>query len=108
MFLIDDRDSVEFDEFEEAGKCSELFKKSLLWFDDDIKDSFFNFVLYGMLFKLTENNRVSKVNIENTLGKEFFDKISESKELLRLDDSLEGFFKKSFLVNDFLEKKNLF
>ena len=61
-----------------------------------------------MLFKLTENNRVSKVNIENTLGKEFFDKISESKELLRLDDSLEGFFKKSFLINDFLEKKNLF
>ena len=108
MFLIDDRDNVEFDEFEEAGKCSELFKKSLLWFDDDIKDSFFNFVLYGMLFKLTENNRVSKVNIENTLGKEFFDKISESKELLRLDDSLEGFFKKSFLVYDFLEKKNLF
>ena len=105
MSLIDDRDNVEF---EEGGKCSELFEKSLLWFDDNIKDSFFNFVLYSMLFKLTENNRVSKENIENKLGKEFFDKISESKELLRLDDSLEGFFKKSILVNDFLEKKKLF
>ena len=61
-----------------------------------------------MLFKLTENNRVSKENIQSTLGKEFFDEICESKELLRLDNSLEGFSKKCTLANDFLEKKNLF
>ena len=108
MFLIDDRDDVEFDEFGETRKCSELFKKSLLSFDDDIKDSFFNSVLYEILFKLTENNRVSKKNIESPLGKEFFDEISKSKELLRLDDSFERFFKKCILVNDFLEKRNLF
>ena len=108
MFLIDDRDDVEFDEFGETGHCSELFKKSFLSFDDDIKDSLFNSVLYGMLFKLTENDRVSRKNIESTLGKEFFDEISESKELLQLDDSIEGFFKKCVLVNDFLEKKDLF
>ena len=31
MFLIDDRDDVEFDELGETGKCLELFKKSLLY-----------------------------------------------------------------------------
>lgn len=56
----------EFDEFKEASKCSELFLKSLLPFDDDTKDSFFYSVLYGLLFELTENNRVSKYNIEST------------------------------------------
>ena len=71
MFVICDRDDVEFDEFGETGTCSELFKKSFLSFDDDIKDSLFNSVLYRMLFKLTENDRVSRKNIESTLGKEF-------------------------------------
>ena len=108
MFVIYDRDDVEFDEFGETGTCSELFKKSFLSFDDDVKDSLFNSVLYRMLFKPTENDRVSRKNIESTLGKEFFDEISESKELLQLDDSIEGFFKKCVLVNDFLEKKDLF
>ena len=61
-----------------------------------------------MLFKLIENNRVSKENIESTLGKKFFDEICESKESLQLDDSLEGFFKKCILVNDFLEKRTCF
>ena len=92
MVIIDNRDEVEFDEFKEASKCSELSKKSPLLFHDNIKDSFFNSVLYGLLFKLTENNRVSKDNIESALGKEFFDKLKEPKELLQLVDSLECFF----------------
>ena len=105
MFIIDIRDEVEFDEFKEVSKCSELSLKSLLSFDDYIKHSFFNSGLYGLLFKLTENNRVSKDDIESTLGKKVFDKLNESKELLQLDDSLEGFFKKCVLANGFLEKK---
>ena len=32
----------------------------------------------------------------------------ESKELLWLDDSLDGFFKECAHVNEFLEKKTLF
>lgn len=59
---------------------------------DNIKDSFFNSALYGLLFKLTKNNRFSKDNKESALGKEFFGKLSESKEFLQLDDSCEGFF----------------
>lgn len=39
MFFIEDRINVEFDELDSSGKCSELFKKSLL-FDDGIKGFF--------------------------------------------------------------------
>ena len=69
MFIINNKDTVEFDEFKEPSKRSELFKKSLLLFDDNIKDYFFNSVLYELLFKPTENNRVPKNNMESTLGK---------------------------------------
>ena len=57
------------------------------------------------MFELTENNRISKENIESILSKEFFEAMFESKELLWLDDSLNGFFKECALVNKFLEKK---
>ena len=67
IFIIENRDEVEFDEFKEASKCSELSKKSPLSFHDNIQDSFFNSVLYGLLFKLTENNRVSKDNRKSNL-----------------------------------------
>ena len=42
------------------------------------------------------------------MGEEFYKDISDCKELLRLDNSLNNFFKKCALVNQFLEKKNLF
>lgn len=94
MFFIEDRNNIEFDEFEENGKCAELFKKNLLSFDDDVKDSFFNAVPYGLIFKLKEN-------IEGTLGKQFFEDMNESKELLRLDDSLDDFLRSVVALTNF-------
>ena len=57
------------------------------------------------MFKLTENTSVPKDNIEDTPGEGFFNNMSESKELLQLDDYLDIFLKKYALVNEFLEKK---
>ena len=82
-----------------------IFFKSLLLLDDNINDSFFNSVLYGLLFKLTKNNRVSKDNKEGALGKEFFGKLSESKKFLQLDDSCEGFFFKYVSLSMVVQKK---
>ena len=87
MFAIDHKDNVEFDEFGGAGKCSELLKQSLSLFDDDITDSLFNSVLYGIQFKLTENNSFKRGHRNHTRN-EIFAKISESKKLLQLNDSL--------------------
>ena len=76
--------------------------------DCDIKNSFFDAILYGLLFKLSEDNKVSKENIKNFLGEEFFDKFMKEKNSLQLNDSLKRFFKKCHLVNDLLETKGLF
>ena len=77
-------------------------------FQGDLKDSFINAILYGLLFHLTEDNKVCKDKTERILGKEFFDKFKEKKEMLQLDHSLENFFKKCHVANDFLEMKGLF
>ena len=45
---------------------------------------------------------------KNVLGEERFDKFMKEKDLLQLDDPLEGFFKKCDLVNYHLETKGLF
>ena len=79
-------------------------------FQDDLKDLFINAILYGLLFlfHLTEDNKVCKDKTERILGKEFFDKFKEKKETLQLDHSLENFFKRYHVANDFLEMKGLF
>ena len=51
---------------------------------------------------------MSNGNIKEVPGEEFFDKFMKEKDLLQLDDSLEGFFKKCHLVNDLLETKGFF
>ena len=109
MFSVEERKDVEFDESEGSGKCAEQFKKSLLSFHGDLKDSFFDAVLYGLLFKLSENNRiVARNDIEKVLGVNFYEELSECRELLQLDDSSNRFFKKCALVNEFFGEKNLF
>ena len=59
------------------------------------------------MFKLREKKVILKEEIEKVLGEEFYRDISECKELLQLDDSLNNFFKKYALLNGFLKKKNL-
>ena len=109
MFFTINREHVKFDESDDAKKCAEKFKESLLSFQDsDIKNSFFDPILYGLLLKLWEDNKVSNGNIKDVLGEEFFDKFTKEKDSLQLDDSLEGFFKKCHLVNDLLQTKDFF
>ena len=52
------REDFEFDNFYDAYKCAEKLKKNLLPFQDgDIKDSFFDAILYGFLVKLSEDDK---------------------------------------------------
>ena len=88
MFSIDKREDVEFDEFEASGKHAEQFKESLSSFHGDLKDSFFDAVLSGLLFKFSENNRIVLRNdIEKDVGVNFYKELSKCRELLQLDDS---------------------
>ena len=108
MFYCINRENVEFDEFDNYQKCAEKFLKSLCLFQDDLKDSFSYAILHSILFHLTEDNKVCKDKTEEILGKKKFIKFKEKKEMLQLDHSLENFFKKCHIANDFLEMKGLF
>ena len=93
MFFTINREHVEFDEFDDAKKSAEKFKKSLLSFQDsDVKNSLFDAILYGLLFRLSKDNKVSKGNIKDVLVEEYFDKFMKEKDSLQLGDSFEVFF----------------
>lgn len=77
----------------------------------NLKNSFFGSVLYCLFFQgnwLTEDNKTYKDKAEENLGKEFYDKFKEKKEVLQLDNSLENVFQKFHIANDVLEIKGLF
>ena len=90
----------------EAVNVQNSLKKPfvLLWWPE--RFFFFDAVLSGPLFKLSENSRIiSKSNTKKILGQNFYEELSEIRKLLQLDDSLISFFKKCALVNEFLGKK---
>ena len=83
-FFTVNRERVEFDKFDDAKKCTEKFEKSLLSFQDsDIRNSLFDAILCGLLFKLSEYNKVSKENIKDVLGEEFFDKFMKERLIFK-------------------------
>ena len=55
LYAIEDRERVIFDEFSGYEKSVEKFKKSLSSFSDtNNENSFFDAVIYNLMFKLTE------------------------------------------------------
>ena len=45
--------SLKFDNFEGEEKAAEKFKKSLCSFEQDSGDSFYNAILYSLVYKLS-------------------------------------------------------
>ena len=100
-------DDVELNEFKESGKYAEQFLRDILSFPGDLNNSFLDSVLRGLLFKVSENNKmVSSNDVEKVLGVKFYEELNECRERLQLDDSLDVFFKKCALVNEFLITKS--
>ena len=105
-----DRDCVQFDEFQGYEKATEKFTKSPCSFERDSEDSFFDEILYGLVYKLLQNKekKVNKNIIWQILGEEFFDNLEEKKEILQLDESFCNFEKKCYIANEILTKKIYF
>ena len=83
MFLAENREHVEFDDVSKAIKCANKFKKNLLNFKDgDIKVSFFDAILYGLLSKFYEKNEVLREDAKHVFGEEFVDKLFREKEFI--------------------------
>ena len=79
MFYHVKGEFVEFDKFDGYKKCSNKFKEILCLFQSDLHDSFFNAILYGLLFKFSEDNKIDGERVEQILGKEFFENFKKTR-----------------------------
>ena len=74
------RKQVEFDDFDNNQEHANRFKKSLCLFEEmNLQNSFFEVILYGLLFRLSPDNKVCKDNAEKVLGENFFKEFSEKR-----------------------------
>ena len=59
------------------------------------------------ILNFSENSKIiSRNNVEKVLGVRFYKELSECRELLQLDNSLDGFFEKVLPVLEGLRKKD--
>ena len=68
MFYHVKREFVEFDEFNSYETVSDNFLKTLCTIEPDSNDSFFNAVLFVLLFKLSKDEKIDRQKIEEILG----------------------------------------
>ena len=74
--------------------------KSIVRFQDaDKRDSFFDAILYGLLFNFSEKSKVVETEKSTeVLGEEFYNKLISEKNHLQLDDSFESFLTSVILL----------
>ena len=76
-------------------KSVEKLKKSLSSFTNtSSEDSFFDAVIFGLIFKFTEGKTTSRDKVENVLGVDLYKDFCEVKGQLQLNTSMYGFFHK--------------
>ena len=113
MYWEIDRSFAQFDEFdgwEESAKKLKKKKKTLCTFQINSPDSFYNAILYGLIFKLSKNEQqiFNENKIEQIIGKQFINSLKDRKKLWQLELSLCNFEKKCYIANQFLMEQNLF
>ena len=91
--MLNEYEYVEFDDFRDANKCVEKVLKNILSFQDgDIKDSFFDAILNGLLFKLSEDHKALREKIRDVPVEEFPNKSMKENGSPQLADSLDSKF----------------
>ena len=84
------------------------FKDTLQNFENT-NNPFFDSIVYGLMFRITEGKVALEKNIANNiLRKDFYEGLVEIKDGIQLDKTLFGFFNGCFLVNKVLAKHNFF
>ena len=107
LFAPEDRERVEFDKFEGFEKSVKKFKDTLQNFKNS-GNPFFDSILYGIMFKISEGKILKKDKANDVLGKNFYEELLEINDDTQLDKTLFGFFDRCFLVNKVLAKYNFF
>lgn len=106
LYAIEYRESATFAESSGYKRFVEKFKKSLSSFTGTgNENSFFEAIIFGLMFRLTERKLTSKDKVESVLGVDLYKDFCEVKDQMWLDTSIYGFFDKCALANEFLTIK---
>lgn len=91
LYAVENWDDIIFDEFSRYEKLVTKFKESLSSFDDSkTENSFFEAIICGVLFKLSDGKSVTKNKAENVLGRDLYSAFCEVKDKLKVDTSMYG------------------
>ena len=91
----ENRECVEFDKFEGFEKSVKKFKDTLQNFENT-DDPFFDSIIYGVMFRISEGKVLDKNKAKDVLGRDFYEKLLEIKDDIELDKTLFGFFNRCF------------
>ena len=125
LYIPEDRENVNFDNFTGFEKSVKKFYDSPRNFENSNKP-FFDAIVYGIMHTVGKNKIIlkerDKVNYEGLIVEgnmkpdkkrqgiflEKFENLIDIKDEIQLDRNLFGFFNRCFLVNELLSKYNYF
>ena len=108
LFDPEDREKVEFDEFENYKTKAQDFKTSLLNFKEDVENKFFYAVIYGILHIKLNGMNITFENIKETLGERLFLSLKCIEQQTKLDHTLFGYFERYQKINEVLTEFGYF
>ena len=76
--------------------------------DSNSENPFFDAVIYGIMFYKSKGIIIDKNKIKEILGDDFYNDFLEIKDNIKLDQTVFGYFNRSFHVNEVLARCNLF
>ena len=110
-FVPENRETVDFDKFNDFEKYAEKFKKILLKFEDVDNHLFFS-VIYDLMLYMRENDgqqtKLDKRDTQKVLGNELHFDLQEIESETLLDKTLFGFFERSYKMNKVISKHGFF
>ena len=107
LYAPENREGVEFDKFVGYEKNYKKFKETLKNFDGS-DNPFFDSIIYGLMFYLTEGKNINKNKAKEVIGNEFYLELLEIKDDVKLDKMLFGYLNRCFMANEVLAKHNFF
>ena len=101
------REDVEFDLFNKHFDNSQIFKKSLLRFEN-VNNQFFYAVLYRLLHSKTNGQNVQLESAKQILGTKYFIELRKIEKSTMLDYSIFGFYDWCQVINEVLFEYRFF
>ena len=107
LYDPEDRNFVDFDKFDGFEKSVKKFRGTLKN-SKDSENSFFDAIIYNLMFYESEGKIIDKNKIEEVLGDDFYNDLLEIKDEIKLDRTIFGYLNRCFQENEVLAKYNFF